>query len=378
MMKGGSLNKKICFISHNATRTGAPIVLYQFVKWMKEHHSHFIEVWFIEGGEMQHEFEALCPCRVLPPLVVKGLWKRGVRKLLNSSPVTEQLKELRAFDLVFFNTAASLKLIHLLPMERENKYVLWLHEQPFSINSWYKEQFTSSNLLRFQRIVCVSSQTKKYLEEKMGIDTERISIVHPFIDVTAFMAKEEQTVVINTSRPFVVGGCGLQDWRKGPDLFLQAARKIKKGYPEAEIEFVWVGGESGLTGGLQYELEKLELQNMVRFEGAQANMAEWFSRFDVFLLTSREDPFPLVVLEATAMEKPVICFEGIGDITQLIGIIPENVVSYGDVEAICERVMIYYNNGANMKQDGLKVSRQIFQYNTAVAARLLFDTISAE
>jgi hypothetical protein len=47
-------------------------------------------------------------------------------------------------------------------------------------------------------------------------------------------------------------------------------------------------------------------------------VAEWLSAVDLLLLTSREDAFPTVVLEALSAGTPVIAFEGSGGIPDLL------------------------------------------------------------
>ena len=44
-----------------------------------------------------------------------------------------------------------------------------------------------------------------------------------------------------------------------------------------------------------------------------------FSPFDIFFLSSREDTYPLVVLEAAIMKIPTICFADSGGIVEFIG-----------------------------------------------------------
>jgi glycosyltransferase involved in cell wall biosynthesis len=363
-MSTATIPRKICFISHNATRTGAPIVLYKLVKWIKEQQYDQVEVWFIEGGEMIEAFEALCNCVVLKTAnetKAQTLIKRAAKKLLKRDvQLARKLERLSSFDLVFFNTVASFKIIPLLPRWFKPVCIAWLHEQPFSINAWYKKEFTTQHLSIFKQIFTVSTQTKVYLETKMGVSADKICVVHPFIDVQ--YESDSKDVAPDDSKAFIVGGCGLQDWRKGPDLFLQVAKHIEKISPASKIQFIWVGAESGLTGGLNYELEKLQLQGKVLFAGEQKNVGDWFNLFDVFLLTSREDPFPLVALEAMALQKPVVCFEGIGDITKLVEVIPSNVVPYSDVDAMAVRVLNYYEKSVESEADGLRLKKEVSRY----------------
>jgi glycosyltransferase involved in cell wall biosynthesis len=52
--------------------------------------------------------------------------------------------------------------------------------------------------------------------------------------------------------------------------------------------------------------------------GEVADTAPYMAGLDLFLLTSREDPFPLVMLEAARQAVPVVCFEGAGGATEFV------------------------------------------------------------
>ena len=373
--------KKICFISHNATRTGAPIVLYNFIKWLKEKHKFQIETWFIEGGEMLGEFELLCTCNLLKRSSSNrwlGLTHRGTNKLFKKDVLLEtRLKGLAVFDLLFFNTIASFKLIPLLPKLKKTQCIAYLHEQPFSINAQYHNYLTKKNLNAFRKILTVSDITKKYLVKEWGIADDTISIIPPFVNIKSMLSRdsEEANTELVPVNSFNVGGCGLQDWRKGPDLFIKVASLFKKNYPGLQIKFTWIGGESSMTSALEYELDQFKLKNDVTFTGAVQNPSEWFNQFDVFLLTSREDPFPLVVIEACAGKIPVICFRGIGDITNLVKTIPENVVDYCDIDAMAERILFYYENKNLIAVHGTRLQKEIRQYDTQSGAPKLYEAL---
>jgi glycosyltransferase involved in cell wall biosynthesis len=60
--------------------------------------------------------------------------------------------------------------------------------------------------------------------------------------------------------------------------------------------------------------------------------------FDVFTLTSREDPYPAVVLEAAALGKPIVCFQQSGGAPEFVEGDCGFVVPYLDVEAMAGRI----------------------------------------
>lgn len=53
--------KKVLFINHSGTRTGAPLFLLNFLKWFKSHSDIPFEILFKDDGELRSEFEKLAP-----------------------------------------------------------------------------------------------------------------------------------------------------------------------------------------------------------------------------------------------------------------------------------------------------------------------------
>lgn len=370
-------SQKICFISHNATRTGAPIVLLNFVRWIKANHpQHYIEVLLLEDGELKKDFEQVCKVKLMPQRMHYSLIKKMLIKLTGKDFIRKNfLKKYEEFDLLFFNTIASLKIIPFIKKSKTATMVAWLHEQPLSIYSWYKDYFTPGNFVLFDKVLCVSTQTIEHLHALGWIDLNKIFLAHPFIDEQNNVNKNE--IAKEVMKPgFVVGGCGLQDWRKGPDIFLQIANNICKSHPESDIRFEWVGAESSMTAGLQYEQEKFGLTDKSIFIGSRQNMKEWFNSIDIFLLTSREDPFPLVVLEAIAAGIPVLCFEGIGDIEKIIETIPENVIPYNRIDLFVDRVMYYKTNPAQQQTEKKQLRIILEKYKLDNGATKLWSELS--
>ena len=70
--------------------------------------------------------------------------------------------------------------------------------------------------------------------------------------------------------------------------------------------------------------------------GQREDVRDYYNAADVFLLTSREDPFPSVVLEAFAAGLPVVAF---ADTTGCEELIAEHgsLVPVGDLSAVRTR-----------------------------------------
>ena len=80
------VNKKtVLFISHEASRTGAPILLLTFLTWLKRHTEIPFEIILRQGGEITGDFEALAPVTLLS---VQNAGRRGpLERLRGISPV---------------------------------------------------------------------------------------------------------------------------------------------------------------------------------------------------------------------------------------------------------------------------------------------------
>ena len=107
----------------------------------------------------------------------------------------------------------------------------------------------------------------------------------------------------------LIGMCGLAQPRKGADIFLDLALRLP------QYDFVWIGPwappETLLNDDADERYKTLECLNFYT-TGLTANPYAHLRRLDAFLLSSREDPNPLVVPEALLLGKKVIAFSATG------------------------------------------------------------------
>ena len=137
----------------------------------------------------------------------------------------------------------------------------------------------------------------------------------------------------------IVLGVGYADHRKGIDLFVEAGLAMAGRLPRAR--WVWIGHWEQT---MQNAVEKLlaaspELKDRFIFPGLQQDTDLFYGGADVFALTSREDPFPSVVLEAMEAGVPVVGFEGAGGFIGLLRegcgrlVEKENATAFGEAVA---------------------------------------------
>jgi glycosyltransferase involved in cell wall biosynthesis len=179
---------------------------------------------------------------------------------------------------------------------------------------------------------------------------EKISVVYPFSEHT-LLADRQNDIYKELGIPsdtFIVGGSGTVDWRKGCDVFIAIANYFFNTYSIKDVKdviFVWIGKISDTNKkNIAYDLEKLDLNEKVRFIGERKNPLDYYRFFDVFMLTSREDPFPLVCLESASLAKPILCFGNSGGMPEFVETDAGFTVAYLDIKQMAEKIFLLYKN----------------------------------
>ena len=101
----------------------------------------------------------------------------------------------------------------------------------------------------------------------------------------------------------VVGIVGRLVEQKGIDDFIEIAARIQE--RQKDCSFIVVG-----DGPLRVELEKMAQERKVpiKFTGDRQDLPELLPVFDIFIFTSRWEPFGIIILESLASGVPVVGF----------------------------------------------------------------------
>ena len=119
---------------------------------------------------------------------------------------------------------------------------------------------------------------------------------------------------------FVFGFAGQAITRKGFDLFPMLVKECERVFAGQPFLAVWLGASPGQEDVIvaRRDLQLLGLEHRVLLLPPMPSAIGVIARFAVHGLLSREDPYPLVALEAAAAAVPSICFEGGGGIVDFV------------------------------------------------------------
>ncbi|HVW89963.1 MAG TPA: glycosyltransferase family 4 protein [Gaiellaceae bacterium] len=99
-----------------------------------------------------------------------------------------------------------------------------------------------------------------------------------------------------------------------------------------------IAGDGELRGEVEALAAELGVRNRVRVLGYVEDIGAWYSAFDAFLLTSRNEGAPVVAIEAQAAGVPVVATDAGGTRTVVDDGETGFVVPIGDVAALAERL----------------------------------------
>jgi glycosyltransferase involved in cell wall biosynthesis len=299
--------KSILFASHSASRTGAPILLLDIAALLaaRGHKCSFVVG---EDGPLIPEFEKIGPT-FIEPLYPDEL--KYWRELKRASRRIAFLKETNP-DLFYCNTIHPVKWL---------VYACFLgiptltHVHELSMGFATLSGLEHAMLRNFsQRYIAVSGAVKEYLVSVQHISHDKIDVVRAGIKLDRFDVEGRDNAIrreLGFESAVVVGTVGRITPMKGSDFFLEVAATIKRRIGVGvKLKFLVVATTDDKEFYLRFRkhLDASELRNDFIILENVDNVAAYYSAMDIYVSTAREDPFPLVILEAMAAKKLVVAF----------------------------------------------------------------------
>jgi glycosyltransferase involved in cell wall biosynthesis len=340
-------DNRVLFLGHDASRSGAPLLLLELIKWLKVHSSIRPSVLLKRGGELEPEYIAAAPTRNLnKEFEIKNLTfpRRVLRKLRRTMVQQKDLSRLyppNDYPVIYANTIATCDLAQQLTGQGR-RLIHHIHELSYATGRFGATESLKKAVSKTSAYIAASHAVQEYLEASIGVPAAKIHLIHEFPiascmdDADHAQRKAIRTQLGIAGDAFIIGMCGTAEWRKGTDLFVQLAMHMKGRFGSAQCHFVWLGGSINNDREALYDVAKLGLGDICHFIPAVPNPEIYFSTFDLFALTSREDPFSVAMLEAAVSRLPIVCFAGAGGGPELVENDAGIIVPYLDVPAMAK------------------------------------------
>ncbi len=192
---------------------------------------------------------------------------------------------------------------------------------------------------RADAVCSVSEGAARDLERFVRLNTGVVRTIHNPFDLDRIAERAAETVChpwITSGDMPVILAVGRLHEVKGFEVLLEALHSLRKKRPVR----LMILGEGEMRSDLEEFAARLGLgPNDFQMPGFAANPYAWMSVCSVFVLSSRREALPGVVIEAMACGAPIVstdCVSGPSEI--LVGGLFGTLVPVGDVEALAEGI----------------------------------------
>ncbi|PKB17450.1 glycosyltransferase family 4 protein [Flavobacterium sp. 5] len=352
--------KKVLFLSHDASRTGAPILLLNLAKLLLSFNEFEIHFLLKKGGVLENNFRELATSYCLEQQK-KTKFDFIKNKLFKTKSLLEDKEFLNQYHCIVSNTITNGDILGKIRTHYKGQIISYIHELEVASKTYTTANRIEIVIKNSDQFWVPSALVKKFLHREFNVKNDIIAVMPSYIESKNSLDTHRNKEIQNS---FVVGGCGTIDWRKGADLFLQVANDLFLKRPNASVVFKWKGANNGIElMRLEYQIKMTNLIGKVFFESASSDLDSFYQEIDLFLLTSREDPYPLVILEAAQFAIPSLCFDTVcGSIDFIKNSDGGVVVPFLDISALSDSILSFYDNSNYRIQKGINAKQ--FMLNT--------------
>ena len=359
---------KVLVVGHDAHLAGAQTLLLSLLKEWNGKKKFEVKVILRDGGVLRECYEKQVDVKVITNSKNSEAEEDLYSNILKWSP-----------DIIFSSTVTNGQLLAQLRQEGFHQPIItYTHELQNSIERWAPGKIMEKTLLNTDFFLAGSPEVAKNLISTHDVKRNKVEVVNGFIDSWDGSQKPSlEQIQLSKNKlgiknnDLVVFGCGTTDWRKGTDLFLEIA-KVCIGQRE-NLKFVWIGGDAekyneiAISSGLD--------KNAIFLENTPQSRRYYYCG-DIFLLSSREDPFPLVALEAADAGLPIVCFEGAGGMPSFVGEDAGVTVPYEKIRLAAEAILELASNHDKVKLLGEQARKKVRErHTTPIAAKKIANRI---
>jgi glycosyltransferase involved in cell wall biosynthesis len=387
---------KVLVVSHNAQRAGAELFLLNVMRWINGNLPFEIQIVLARGGELETEFQALAPTwkiigahpsradkiRLLLKQAILP-FRRPDRGIFLSQAADLIRREFRP-DVIYANTVMVAQIVARLAPLRV-PVITHVHELDFTIRHRLGPERFSLLDRSTTHYIAVSSAVQENLQRAWGVSKDRVTVIQGFVpeatrntDLDQKLSSAFRGELGIPGDAIVVGACGTQQVRKGTDFFLAVARELLNRKQRQDFRFVWLGGEPGqeLYWWVKHDVERMGLGRHVQVLNVRKDTSSFFAAIDVFFLSSREDSFPLVCLEAASYAKPIVALAGAGGISEFTRNDAGVLTPYLDVVAAADAILKLAANPALRHAMGkVAKARAAANHSPEVGAQLIANVL---
>lgn len=321
---------KIAVLSHDLSKTGAPILAYNIaVGFKKRGWDVVVLAGCLGNGFMEKKYEvSQIPLIILEKpatgefayINLNGNMASGELPFIET--VAKTLKN-QGYETILANTVVSGAYVETLK-DYGMKIVSLIHEMKTSIR-FYGFTQAGGNIANHADYVVFPNSFAQADFRQLFSEVKGKCLIRPqgiYLDKKTEVEAGNLQELELPEKARIILGSGSCELRKGIDLFVSTAVMFLNRYKE-DVHFVWTGDflSKELKCWMMDHIERsghADRIHFIPFIQEERLYKAVLDHTEVFWGMSREDPFPSTVLEAMEYEIPVVGFSGTGGIQTML------------------------------------------------------------
>lgn len=298
-------DRKIVLVTHDSHPCGAQYLVLNMAKVLIADFGFEVALVTLGEGQLKDSYSNLTATYDLT-----GKSQDGKEAIILAQRLVN-----KGFQAALVNSTASGLFLNTLA-DAGVQCVGLVHELPGIIGSYKLQSHAESFANRAAAVVFPTRQVAEAFPCKSLIPPDKLHVRPQGLyklnayrgrnDVARALLRKELGLPENA---MVILGVGYADYRKGIDLFVETGLQVVPLRPE--VFFVWLGHwDPTAEKKIQDELAENPYAGNFLFPGRRDDTDLFYAGAHLFALTSREDPFPSVVMESLNVGVPVIGFSG--------------------------------------------------------------------
>lgn len=327
--------KKLCYIlpEFNPETDTHFAYLYDFLRAAAEKLDIFLIIEKSKGGKIQGSFKKVyCqkfkfwPLRVLELAIVLKL---------------ARLAGYKNFYVHYSYIGAV--LAGLISRFSKGRSFYWNCASAWNLKQRFRSRFLLRLALKTSHFLVTGTEgLKKEYAKRYDLPERKILVMPNWINPEKFSVKTEKNVLrqkygLPAGQKILLFVHRLSE-RKGADFLVPLMTKLSPDF------FLLIAGQGPYGKQLVREIKEKELEKRIRILGRVPNkeIAELYQLADLFVMPSREEGFPRVILEAMAADLPYVAFEtgGVREISPATA--QDFVLPMGDLDKFVEKIEVLF------------------------------------
>ncbi len=234
---------------------------------------------------------------------------------------------------------------------------------------FYNHTLGKMDLKFASKIIVLTSNAAEYISQ-FGCDKEKICIIPNGVNCDDFLNMPSPWIFKKDNKidGKVVLFVGALISGKGVQYLIKAMPQVLQECPN--IVLIITGGDGGFQDYLIRLSKKVGIENKVLFTGPLYNkkLLEAYSACDVFVLPSKREGLPTVILEAMASEKPVVATNVGGNPEVIEDGINGFLVEYGDEMKLAEKIIYLLKHEDIREKMGKNGRKKVKDYSWKLIA----------